>query len=98
MQWSFWLSGEHQAHDFTCLVKFDHAPPFELEYNTRAFFVALELCLLIEALSFGKIPFDSAFKLTLDVGEHGGWVSMDHVITMKALSMGDPCPSQGYAL
>ena len=68
------------------------------ELNIRAVFGAFLLCSLIMALNFGKIPFDSALKFILDVGKHGGWVSIDHVITIEALSMGDPYLSQGDAL
>ena len=50
------------------------------------------------ALQLGPMPVNAAIKLKLDVGEHGGGVSIDHVITIEALSMGDPYPPQGYAL
>ena len=50
------------------------------------------------ALQLGPMPMNAAIKLKLCVSEHGGRISMDHVITMEALSMGDPDPPQGYAL
>ena len=78
--------------------KFDHVPPSMLEPDTEVVCATFELSSHIVALSFGIIPLDSALKLTLDMGDHGGWVSIDHVITIKALSMGDPDPPQGYAL
>ena len=42
------------------------------------------------ALKLGPMPVDAAIKLKLYVGEHGGGVPIDHVITIEALSMGDP--------
>ena len=77
---------------YTFSVKLNHAPPLMLETNARACFVAFELGSCIEALSLSIIPSESAIKLILDVGEHGEGVSMHHVITIEALSMGDPCP------
>ena len=68
------------------------------ELKTRASFVALELSSHMLALGFGIVPLDSPFKLTLNVGDHGGWVSMHHVITIEALSMGGPCPPESYSL
>ena len=44
------------------------------------------------ALKLGPMPVNAAIKLKLYVGEHGGRVTIDHVITIKALSMGDPYP------
>ena len=43
-------------------------------------------------LKLGPMPMNAAIKLKLDVAEHGGRVSIDHVITIEALSMGDPNP------
>ena len=44
------------------------------------------------ALELGPMPANAAIKLKLNVGEHGGRVPIDHVITIEALSMGDPYP------
>ena len=44
------------------------------------------------ALKLGPMPSNAVIKLKLDVVEHGGRVSIDHVIAIKALSMGYPDP------
>ena len=47
---------------------------------------------------FPPVPFQSANKLLLDVGYEGVWVTIHHVITIEALSMGGPYPPKGDAL
>ena len=92
MQWSSQLCSEHKAHSLTLVIKLGHAAPPLFELDTEAPFGASVLGSFMKALGLGKAPFDSPFKLTFDVGDHGGWVSIHHVITIEALSMGDPYP------
>ena len=87
MQWLPQLCSEHQAHGLALVIKLDHAAPPLFELDTEAHCGAFVLSSHLLALSFGIVPFDSPFKLTLNVGDHGGWVSIHHVITIKALSM-----------
>ena len=49
--------------------------------------VGLMVYPLMVALQLGPMPVNAAIKLKLYVGEHGGGVPIDHVITVKALSM-----------
>ena len=88
MQWSSQLCSEHKAHSLTLVIKLDHVAPPLSELDTEAHFGASVLGSFMKALGLGKAPFDPPFN----VGDHGGWASMHHVTTMKALSMGGPYP------
>ena len=71
------------SNGLALVIKLGHAAPplFELRLGTGAPDGAFVLGPPMLALGFGMAPFDPPFKFTLDVGGHGGWAPMHHVIT-----------------
>ena len=98
-QWSLWLLVRKQyAYLITLCVASSYHAPLHPQQDSRPWFCGRVVGLGMLVHQFPPVPFQSANKLLLDVGYEGVWVTIHHVITIQALSMSDPDPSQGNAL